>query len=132
MYFVYLPLSLSMAYYTVCPRSLGPFYIDSYYSKWVKTSLTYSLSPICLFVCFSVCLFLCVCISLSIYGSYTVCPRSLTPFYIDSYYLNLVETSWACISPILYVCLYVFLSACLSLYLWHIILSVQEVSALFT
>ena len=28
--------------YTVCLRSLDPFYIVSYYIKWVKTSGTYS------------------------------------------------------------------------------------------
>ena len=27
---------------TVCPRSLYPIYIVSYYMKWVKTSWTYS------------------------------------------------------------------------------------------
>ena len=28
---------------TVCPRSLGPFYIVSYYMNWVKTCWTYSV-----------------------------------------------------------------------------------------
>ena len=28
--------------YTVCPTSLYPFYIVSYYKNWVKTSWTYS------------------------------------------------------------------------------------------
>ena len=26
--------------YTVCPKRLGPFYIVTYYIKWVKTFLT--------------------------------------------------------------------------------------------
>ena len=29
---------------TVCPRSLEPFYIVTYYMNWVKTSWTYSMS----------------------------------------------------------------------------------------
>ena len=29
--------------YTVCPGSLGPFYISTYFIKWVKTFLTYSI-----------------------------------------------------------------------------------------
>ena len=29
---------------TVCPRSSDPFYIVSYYIKWVTTSWTYSIS----------------------------------------------------------------------------------------
>ena len=29
-------------YYTVCPKSSDPFYIVSYYIKWVTTSWTYS------------------------------------------------------------------------------------------
>ena len=33
---------LSWLYIAVCPRWLGPFYIVSYYRKWVKTSWTYS------------------------------------------------------------------------------------------
>ena len=28
--------------HTVCPGSSGPFYIVTYYIKWVTTSLTYS------------------------------------------------------------------------------------------
>ena len=28
---------------TVCPRSLGPFHIESYYIKWDKTSWTGSM-----------------------------------------------------------------------------------------
>ena len=35
--------------YTVCPRSLDPFYIVTYYTKWVKTSRTHisHMSPGC-------------------------------------------------------------------------------------
>ena len=33
-------------YYTVCPRSSDPFYIVSYYIKWVTTSWTHS----CIFI----------------------------------------------------------------------------------
>ena len=29
--------------YTVCPKSLDPFYLVTYYIKWAKTSLTYSI-----------------------------------------------------------------------------------------
>ena len=32
--------------YTVCPRSLDPFYIGSYNIKWVKTSLSDSMSSL--------------------------------------------------------------------------------------
>ena len=28
--------------YTVCPRSSGPFYVVTYYIKWVTTSWTHS------------------------------------------------------------------------------------------
>ena len=28
---------------TICPRSSGPFYIVTYYIKWVNTSWTYSM-----------------------------------------------------------------------------------------
>ena len=30
--------------YTVCPKSSDPFYIVSYYIKWVTTSGTYSIT----------------------------------------------------------------------------------------
>ena len=30
--------------FTICPRSSDPFYIVSYYIKWVTTSWTYSMS----------------------------------------------------------------------------------------
>ena len=30
--------------YTVCSKSLDPFYIVTYYIKWVKTSWTYSMT----------------------------------------------------------------------------------------
>ena len=36
-------LNLSTIYTTVCPRSSDPFYIVSYYIKWVTTSWTYSI-----------------------------------------------------------------------------------------
>ena len=39
---------------TVCPRSLGPYYVVAYYIRWAKTSWTYSIlgriapaSPLC-------------------------------------------------------------------------------------
>ena len=32
-----------MNMYTVCPRSSDPYYIVSYYTKWVTTSWTYSI-----------------------------------------------------------------------------------------
>ena len=31
------------AYFTVCPRSSDPFYVVSYYIKWVTTSWTHSM-----------------------------------------------------------------------------------------
>ena len=33
----------SINMYTICPRSSDPFYIVSYYIKWVTTSWTYSI-----------------------------------------------------------------------------------------
>ena len=36
------PLYL-VIHYTVCPRSLDPYHIVSYYINWVKTSGTYSI-----------------------------------------------------------------------------------------
>ena len=29
--------------HSICPRSLGPFHIVTYYRKWVKTSWTYGM-----------------------------------------------------------------------------------------
>ena len=52
---VYKPLD------TVCPRSGNPFYIATYYMKWVTTSWTYS----------------------------TVCPESLAYFHIESSFVVL-------------------------------------------
>ena len=37
---------------TVCPRSSGPFYIVSYYMKWVTTSWTYRTVGVFFFVVF--------------------------------------------------------------------------------
>ena len=34
-------LNWQITSFTVCPRSIDPFYIASYYLKWVKTSWTY-------------------------------------------------------------------------------------------
>ena len=40
----YLGCCIHMWYtYTVCPRSLDPFYIVTYYVKWDETSWTYSM-----------------------------------------------------------------------------------------
>ena len=35
---------LDIQYNTMCPRSSNPFYIVSYYIKWVTTSWTHSIS----------------------------------------------------------------------------------------
>ena len=35
--------SYKLLLHTVCPRSLDPFHILSYYIKWAKTSCTYSI-----------------------------------------------------------------------------------------
>ena len=35
-------LKISSAQHTVCPRGSNPFYVVSYYIKWVTTSRTYS------------------------------------------------------------------------------------------
>ena len=53
--------------YTVCPGSSDPFYIVSWYIKWVTTAWTHSNTPLKI---------------------YTVCPRSSYPFYISIYYIN--------------------------------------------
>ena len=42
------------------PGSSDPYYVVSYYIKWVTTSWTYSmLECVCVFVCVSVCVCLC-------------------------------------------------------------------------
>ena len=45
--FINIPLeklcSRSLKVYTICPRSSAPFYIVSYYIKWVTTSWTHSI-----------------------------------------------------------------------------------------
>ena len=38
---------------TVCPRSIDPFYVITYYIKWVTTSLAYSISPRSIFIVYS-------------------------------------------------------------------------------
>ena len=40
----YLYLPEIVLFYTACPLSSDPFYIVSYYTKWVSTSWTYSNS----------------------------------------------------------------------------------------
>ena len=35
-------LDIQYILYTVCPRSNDPFYVETYYIKWVTTSWTYS------------------------------------------------------------------------------------------
>ena len=32
----------SRSYHTVCPRSSDPFYVETYYIKWVTTSRAYN------------------------------------------------------------------------------------------
>ena len=48
MYIVYIYIKssqdrCSMQLHTVCPRSSDPFYVVTYYVKWVTTSWTYSI-----------------------------------------------------------------------------------------
>ena len=50
---------------TVCPRSSYPFYMVSYYIKWVTTSWTHS----------------------------TICPRSSDPFYRVTYCIKCITAS---------------------------------------
>ena len=38
----FLTKCLIMSFYTICPRSVDPFFIVTYYIKWIKTSWTYS------------------------------------------------------------------------------------------
>ena len=87
---------------TVCPGSSDPFYIVSYYIKWVTTSWTHSIyrsqvllppSPEKCYVIFS---FFHVSFSLSNWIPFqnTVCPGSSGPFYIVTYYVKWVTTSW--------------------------------------
>ena len=35
---------------TVCPRSSDPFYIVTYYKKWVTNSWTHSIKKVCIFL----------------------------------------------------------------------------------
>ena len=80
---------------TICPGSSDPFYIVSYYIKWVTTSWTYSidesvekraLNPQLVNTRWL--------IGQCCAPAVTVCPRSSDPFYIVSYYINWVNTSW--------------------------------------
>ena len=45
-YYIFFPISWELVNFlgdhTVCPRSSGPFYVVTYYIKWVTTSWTYS------------------------------------------------------------------------------------------
>ena len=66
---------------TVCPGSIEPFYIVSYYIKWVTTSWTYSSRTY-------------PCVDKNQHPKHTICSRSLDLIYIVSYYINWVTTSW--------------------------------------
>ena len=77
-------------HYTMCPRSLDPFYIVSYFIKLAKTSWKYSST----IIPSKVSTYLRVHTSELPYH-YTMYPRSLDPFYIVTYYINFAKTSWA-------------------------------------
>ena len=110
---------------TICPRSRDPFYIVTYYIKWVTTSWTIStilkiwiLFYICVLVWFLICVEKIIIIlrqgslhavrrsvrllepldpksrKAMVCTVHTMCPRSSYPFYIVTYYIKWVTTSW--------------------------------------
>ena len=83
-------LFVSLAEHTVCPRRIVKCFIASRYIQVDNTSLTYSNPDKCFW-------YRRKCINSNIKSKCvccTVCPRSLYPFYIMSYYINWAKTSW--------------------------------------
>ena len=76
---------------TMCPRCLDPFYKVSYYTKWAKTSWTYSTSDIDAQVCSEIDNLICF-IHFSLQNQLTLqctlCPRSLDPLLKAIYGIN--------------------------------------------
>ena len=75
---------------TASPRSSDPFYIVTYYIKWVTTSWTYSKY-----------------IDTNLFSNFklhtTVCPGSSDQFYIVTSYIKWVTTYWTYSSYPIYV-----------------------------
>ena len=71
------------------PRSSDPFYIASYYIKWVTTSWETIEERFNQFLCCTLAILFCATLI-----EHTVCPGSSDPFYIVSHYIKWVTTSW--------------------------------------